>query len=385
MTRKLYYEDQYLRKFTAVVEDVCESGGKTAVVLDQTAFFPEGGGQSSDRGRIGDAHVVDVQIKDGVIYHFISGKTALRQGDKAECEIDWKKRFSDMQQHSAEHIFSGIIHNLYGLENVGFHLGDTVVTLDFNAVLSEEQLERVEFLVNGTIWENRKITAFFPTEDELKGLAFRSKKEIDEELRLVEIEGIDLCACCAPHVSQTGEIGLAKIVGTEKIRGGTRISILCGDRGFSDIKEKLDQNKQISVLLSEKEKSSFSAVEKLKKEKEKLDYEVFALKTELMKQKAASKEQRNIIIDFCNFSGDDLRRYTDMLAEKASEFAMALSGSDDDFRFVMISKTGSDIDHFVSELKDSIPVKGGGRNGIIQGTISASRAEIERLIYSFFL
>ena len=243
MTRKLYYEDQYLSEFSATVTELSSFHGKKAVLLDRTAFFPESGGQSSDRGFIGGCEVKDVQIENDEIFHLVDSFGDLNEGDEAEGRIDFRKRFSDMQQHTAEHIFSGIIHKLYGLENVGFHLGEEAVTFDFPRVLTEDELEKVELLANRAIWENRKVKAFFPSEDELNKLSFRSKKEISEALRLVEIEGIDLCACCAPHVSRTGEIGIAKIIGTEKIRGGSRIYFLAGERALADIKTKMKQNK----------------------------------------------------------------------------------------------------------------------------------------------
>ena len=376
MTRKLYYEDQYIRRFSAEVVSLTEFHGKNAVVLNETAFFPEGGGQSSDRGTIGSAVVDDVQIEDDVIYHIVASPDGLSVGSAVECEIDWEKRFSDMQQHSAEHIFSGIIHSLFGFENVGFHLGDTVVTLDFSSVLDHEMLEKVELLVNRTIWENHSIRAYFPTEEELKGLSFRSKKEIREALRLVEIEGVDLCACCAPHVRMTGEIGVAKIVGAEKIRGGTRISILCGDRGFADICEKMRQNKSISVLLSEKENETFKAVSKLKAEKEKADFLVNGLKSELMKAKVDLLSEAGKQLEFCDYEGDDLRRFADLLAEKANCFAAAFSGAEGAYRFVLISKTGFDLNSFFSSVLKPLGARGGGRNGIIQGSISSSKEEI---------
>ena len=386
MVEKLYYKDQYLRSFSSAVTASGTIDGEAFVELERTAFFPEGGGQTSDRGRIAGMTVTHVDLVDGRILHFLEdGSSGLPVGAEAECEIDWKKRFSDMQQHTGEHIFSGVVHRLYGLENVGFHLGENFVTLDFPRMLDPDELAEAELEVNRIIYENHPVRAFFPGEDELEGLQYRSKKEISDELRLVEIENVDLCACCAPHVAFTGEVGIVKVIGTEKLRGGCRISILCGERAFFDISAKLLQNKQISVLLSEKETDTFSAVRRLKSEKENAEFSLTGEKIERMKLIASGMSEKNVLIEFCDFEGELLRRFADILSEKAGAFAAAFSGAEGDYRFVMISKTGADLNAVLERLKASFAVRGGGRNGIVQGSVSAPRAELESVLSGFDL
>lgn len=382
MTEKLYYQNQYLKQFTAKIEDITEFKGKTAIILDKTAFFPEGGGQTSDIGFIDKVSIVDVQIDEGIIYHLTeSTDLKLTVGAFAECSINWNKRFSDMQNHSGEHIFSGVIHNHFGLENLGFHLGKDAVTLDFGRILSKEELDFVEYEVNKIIWSDRFINCYFPDKEELKNIEYRSKKEISDELRLVEIDGVDVCACCAPHVNHTGEIGIAKIIGTEKVRGGTRISILCGERAFNDIRVKTEQNKAISVLLSEKESESFSAVQRIKKEKEKLAYELNCTQFELIKCKAESFENKDIQVEFCDLNGDNPVKFAELLSHRANKFSFVFNGTEGRYNFVIIGIGQFDVNQVIREMKSTgFKIKGGGRNNMVRGIIESDK----KTIFEFF-
>ena len=219
MTEKLYYVDAYIKDFSAKVIDVVTDSRGIALVLDRTAFFPEEGGQSADTGYISDSSVLDVKERDGVIYHYVD-KT-LDVGTEAVCHINFDERFEKMQCHTAEHIISGAIHRLFGLDNVGFHLGKEEVTMDVNGYVTREQLDEVEMIVNRAVFDNVAVKTYFPSSRELTSLSYRSKLDLTENVRIVEVEGYDLCACCAPHVSRTGEIGLVKILDFEKHRGGT--------------------------------------------------------------------------------------------------------------------------------------------------------------------
>lgn len=222
MTERLFDLDSYLAEFRCKVTELYTEGDNLQVVTDRTAFFPEGGGQSSDIGLLGGAVVKDAQQCGQKIIHIVENSMEnvqnLAVGNEIEGKVDMKKRFSDMQQHSGEHIFSGIVHSLYGYDNVGFHLGRETVILDFNGELKHEDICKVERLVNKAVWDNLEIRVFFPSGEELPSLSYRSKKEIDGRLRLVEIPGVDLCACCAPHVKRTGEIGLIEVTSFERFR-----------------------------------------------------------------------------------------------------------------------------------------------------------------------
>ena len=216
MTERLYYKDQYIKEFSANVLSCTENKGKFEVILDKTAFFPEGGGQTCDKGSFNGINVENIQIIDNRIWHFVKNSEENAEkfqiGTVLSGKIDKNKRFSDMQQHSGEHIFSGIVNSLYGYNNVGFHLGSEIVTLDFDGELGEDDICKVENLVNEAIWRNLEIKVTFPSKEELAKIKYRSKIEIEGQVRLVEIPGVDVCACCAPHVKFTGEIGIVRVV-----------------------------------------------------------------------------------------------------------------------------------------------------------------------------
>ena len=258
---------------------------RLGVVLDRTAFFPQGGGQSGDRGWLGDCIVENVEIRPQGLLHLVKNcKESVKKlapGTRLHAEIDRNKRFSDMQQHSGEHILSGVVHRLFGYNNIGFHLSEQEVTVDFDGILTENDVCKAEDLVNEVIWENRPIRVFFPSETEKDKLNYRSKKDVDGPLRLVEIEGIDLCACCAPHAALTGEIGALRVVKSEKNKGGTRLWILCGKRLLQDTRQKLEQNRLVSTMLSAKQTETASFVQKLCGDYAALQYELVGLRRKL--------------------------------------------------------------------------------------------------------
>ena len=378
---KLYDLDSYITDFECKVEELYRSGEDLIIVTDKTAFFPEGGGQSSDIGFLGKSFVYDVQIECGKILHKVENYEEnvhnFTIGGHIHGKIDMKKRFSDMQQHSGEHIFSGIVHSMFGYDNVGFHLGKEFVTLDFNGEFTKDEICKVENLVNQAIWDNLEIKTFYPTEEELKGINYRSKKEINEALRLVEIPGIDICACCAPHVKRTGEIGIVEVVNFEKFRGGTRIYILCGERALNDIRRKLDENKRISNLLSAKETETASMVEKLKENNNQLSYELSKAKLETLKLKAEKEPPSKRIVVFCDLTDNDsIREYANILSEKSQEFAAVFGGSENAYKYVLITKTDFDINSVCKKMNAELSGRGGGRNGIVQGSVSAGEKEI---------
>lgn len=385
MTEKLYDLNSYVWEFDCKVTDLYKDGDNLIVETDRTAFFPEGGGQSSDVGYLSTLYVKDVQNKCGKILHIVENYEEnvekISIGDSIKGKIDEKKRFSDMQQHSGEHIFSGIVHTLYGYDNVGFHLGTQAVTLDFNGVLNYDDVCKVEDLVNEAVWANKKIKVFYPDEDELKRINYRSKKELDEAIRIVEIEGVDVCACCAPHVKRTGEIGIVKVLSFEKYKGGTRLYILCGERALRDIREKLTENKKISNLLSSRETETFQMVEKIKKDNADLSYKLNGARLDVLRLQAEKIEKKEKILVFCDLDDiNSIREYADMLSEKAEKFGAVFGKSDKGYKFVIITKTDYDINSVVLSLREKLSAKGGGRGAIVQGSVDAEKEEIEKLI-----
>ncbi len=374
MTEKLYDLDSYVTEFTCKVISLYNDENYTYVETDRTAFFPEGGGQTSDRGFLGGAYVENVRLEGEKITHIVKNDVEnvekLQVGTEIFGKVDMKKRFSDMQQHTGEHIFSGIVHSLFGFENVGFHLGSDFVTIDTSGELSDGDICKVETLVNEAIWKDLEIKVYYPSKKELETLAYRSKKEIDGPLRIVEIPGVDVCACCAPHVKHTGEIGSFRVVKSERHRGGTRLFVLCGERNIADAREKLMQNYLVSNLLVTKETETFSMVQKLKDERAALSAEVSALKKELSALKAKSVEGgKRIVLLSETDDMNEARTLADSLSEKAEEFAAVLFGESGE-RYVIISKTGFDLSALCKEFNKVLSGRGGGRNGIVQGSVS---------------
>lgn len=387
MTERLYDSDSYLDVFSCKVVNLYNDDKYTYIETDRTAFFPEGGGQTSDKGWLGEAYVENVQINDGKILHFVENSDEnvknLEIGMSVCGKIDMKKRFSDMQQHTGEHIFSGIVNRLYGYNNVGFHLGTEVVTLDFDGTLNEDDMCKVENLVNKAVWDNLPIKVLFPTDEELKSISYRSKIEIEGQVRIVEIPGVDVCACCAPHVKTTGEIGIIEVVSFEKYKGGTRVSILCGERALSDIRAKLNENRKISALTCAKQKETAQAVERLKQENEKLKYEIVGLNREILSSMAESiNEDSRIIIFDKRLEGKLLSDFTLSLMPKASEFIASFCGEDGVFKYC-IASSNVDLRPLSKALNSAFSGRGGGRPEIVQGSINGSLEEIEKFLSDF--
>lgn len=388
MTVKLYDTDSYLSEFSCKVISLYSDKNYIYIETDRTAFFPEGGGQTCDKGSFNGINVENTQIIDNKIVHFV--KNSEENAKKFEIgtvlsgKIDMKKRFSDMQQHSGEHIFSGIVNSLYGYNNVGFHLGSEFVTLDFDGELNEEDICKVESLVNEAIWRNLEIKVTFPSPDELATIKYRSKIEIEGQVRLVEIPGVDVCACCAPHVKFTGEIGIVRVVNFERYKGGTRVSILCGERALLDLRHKLKQNRLVSNLTSSKQDETASAVERLKNENEKLKYDLIGMTRDFLtlKSESISPEDKIIIFDE-KLQGKLLQDFAISLMDKAGKFAACFSGENGSYRYCIVSKQVN-LQPLAKALNSRFSGRGGGKPEIIQGSISAEyKNELTEFLGSF--
>ncbi len=384
MTDKLFENDSYLSEFECKVIDIYTDERYLYIETDRTAFFPEGGGQTSDIGWLNDLYVENVQITQNRIWHFVEKteenvkKTNI--GDVLCGKIDMNKRFSDMQQHTGEHIFSGVVHNLYGYDNVGFHLGKEVVTLDFNGTLTDEDICKVEHLVNKAIWDNLEVKVFYPEKSELSSYDYRSKIEIEGQTRLVEIPGIDLCACCAPHVKRTGEVGIVEVLSCDKYKGGVRVSILCGERALKDIRHKLNENHKVSVLTAAKEKETATAVERIKNEKEKLSYDLVGMTREMLFLKAESiKESDKLIIFDEKLEGKLLQDFTIELSKKATDFAACFCGQDGEYKYCLVSQS-EDLKAIGKELTTAFSGRGGGRPTIQQGSLTGEEEKIREFL-----
>ncbi len=378
-TEKLYYSNQMLQKFNACVLSCEKSGGNFAVILDKTAFFPEEGGQYSDTGVIDGVRVFDVRENDGIITHFTDCE--VKVGKIVTCELDFEARYTKMQCHSGEHVVSGIVSRLYGFNNSGFHLGHDDVTLDFDGVLDEDALLRVEGLANRAVWDNLEICTSFPTPQELKALEYRSKLELTSDVRIVTIDGIDVCACCAPHVARTGEIGLIKLFDMIHYKGGVRIHMHCGLKALEDYKDRYKKCRQISNLLSVKQSLVAEGVKRLLDERDALKAELAGVKRRLLEEKIAllEKQDENIVV-FENVLGiEHMREY----AKEACKYtngvcAVFCKKSEGEYSFVLTAITSAKP--VFDKLKESFACRGGGSETMLSGVISAGKDEILSLL-----
>lgn len=375
MTKKLYYIDAYIKEFEATVVDSFALNGKYAVILDSTAFFPEEGGQSADTGFIGDAKVLDVRENGGIIHHFVD--KPLDNGAKYNCKIDFTDRFEKMQCHTAEHIISGAIKRLYGFDNVGFHLGATDVTMDINGYLTREQLDEIELIANQAVFDNVPIKTYFPSGEELSVLEYRSKLDLTENVRIVEVEGYDLCACCAPHVARTGEIGLIKILDFEKHRGGLRINISAGYRALRDYREKYANVLKISAIFSEPQSTVASAAESFSTSYEELKgrLKLAGLNNARLEAKLVQNTERSLVCHYPNMSMDELREFVNCAKEKVGGILVALTGSDGDYKYIMTS-VRIDLTPIYKRINADLSGRGGGRDNMIQGSFSSDFTRI---------
>lgn len=374
-TKKLYYENSYIKDFIAEVLSCEESDNKYKVILDKTAFFPEGGGQKPDLGSIGDAVVTDVQEVDGTVFHFLN--KPLNIGEFYDCSIDWDIRFRRMQEHSGEHIVSGIVHGIYGYENVGFHMDEDYVTVDFNGELNREQLDDIEERANKAVYADYDIKCWFPDEKELNFLNYRSKLELTENVRLVEIENTDLCACCAPHLKRTGEVGIIKILDFMRHRGGVRIVIKSGLDALRDYRKKYKSVYDVSGLLSAKQDEIASSVERVQGELDCVKRDFYNFKIGV-----AQNDKENITIKgecayFISSCYD-----TDMMRELANysmlnhKLCLVFSGTDGEGYSYIIGSNELDMKKVASLINTSLNGRGGGRGTMIQGKISADKSKI---------
>lgn len=368
-TERLFEKDSYISRFSANVIscEAVEDGFE--VVLDKTAFFAEGGGQSADGGTIDGIKVLDVQHRGDVIIH--KTEQAVELGKTVECELDWEERFTRMQSHTGEHILSGVVHASFGYNNIGFHMSDNgVMTVDFDGQLAKGDIEKIERLSNEAIYKNVSVTVSFPNAEELKDLDYRSKLELIDNVRIITIDGVDKCACCAPHVNRTGEIGAIKVISFMPYKKGTRLEMLAGKRAFADYVLLNDANKELMKALSAPRGDVVSAVNNLFDQLNALRQE----KAEISKKLAvyeineAKVEVGNSVYAITEgLSFDDLRASSNILTNEY-EVCLLLSKNGNDYNYVLSSK--SDVKELCQRLNSEFSGKGGGKGGYAQGKIT---------------
>lgn len=394
----LYYHDPYQTTFQARVVSCAPSGkGTYLIALDQTAFYPEGGGQPYDTGVLAvnapqnekslsqangpgpvteSIHVLEVHEKNGEILH--TTDQSIKEGLAVTGAIDWDRRYQHMQQHSGEHLLTGLIHAKYGYDNVGFHMGTEEVTIDFNGLLTLEQLREIEILANQMIYANLPIHAAYPPSQELQQLEYRSKKELNGQVRIITIPNCDCCACCGTHVARTGEIGMVKVLGMIHYKGGVRISMLCGKKAWEDYDYRLGQTAAISRLLSVKPREAAKAVEKLRQECAAKDQKINQLSQQLFELKAARFPESSdpLLVWEQDLTPVQLRQLCTLLFEQGKgSVVLVCSGQEGRYQYALGSQR-YDMRAVSKEVNSMLNGRGGGSALLAQGTFQSSRNEI---------
>ncbi len=376
---KLYDIDSYTKEFTAKVTS-CEKNGDNGyrIILEQTAFFPTAGGQTCDTGIIGNEQVLDVIIEDETVIHITENPIAV--GSEVSCRIDWDVRFRKMQHHSAEHIVSGIATKIFNCNNVGFHLSDKEVTIDYDREFTESELILLEQKANEAVWNNLEIDARYPSDDELAKIPYRAKLDLTENVRIVTIPGIDICACCAPHVKMTGEIGVIHLKDMMRHRGGVRIRMICGSDALSDYEEKAKSVLAISNLLSARQEEVAEATENLLSQIAERNRKIAELSKELaiLKAESVPETDGNIVIFEENSDTETLRLLANLLKKKTPKLACVLSGNAENGYSYIIASEKVNLREISKDINSALLGRGGGREDMIQGSFKASREEIEK-------
>ena len=379
-TVRLYYENAFMQDFTAVVESCGAVKGGFAVVLDRTAFYPEGGGQPADHGTLGDARVLDVHEKDGIVTHLCDHE--LPVGAEVSGRIDWARRFDHMQQHSGEHIISGLLCSTFHCDNVGFHMGADVVTIDYNAPITWEQALEVERRANAYIWADHPIRIWYPSAEELAALPYRSKKELTGAVRITEFPGADRCACCGTHVTSSGQVGLVKLLSCQKFRDGVRLELLCGQRALDYLAACWEQARQIGQALSVKPTAAAASVTRLQEEL--LTSREKAARLEEASFAHTAEQYRgagNVLHITGRLDGDGARRLCDGIARAAGGRCAVFAGEDGSYQYALI-EDGGDLRPLVSQLNAALHGRGGGRGGFAQGSAACTAEEIRTFFQS---
>lgn len=375
-TVKLYYEDSFLTQFEAKVTGCKAEKGGWAVTLDRTAFYPEGGGQACDLGKLGEANVVDVREKDEHIIHLCD--RALDVGSTVTGQLDWARRLDQMQQHSGEHIVSGLLCSRFQCHNVGFHVGADTVTIDFDAPIPAEALAEIELEANRAIWQDLPFRCWYPTPEELERLPYRSKKLLPWPVRIVDAGGYDLCACCGVHVKNAGSIGLIKLLSCAKFHQGVRIEMVCGMRALKFLGEVYEQNRLVSQAFSARVLETGAAAQKMNEALAAEKFRSAGLEKKLFSMTAETYRNAGNIVRFeSDLSPAAIRDLADAIAGVCGGTAAIFSGSDEGGYNVCLCSKHDDLKQLGRELSEALNGRGGGKPGFFQGSAAAKRTAIE--------
>ena len=374
-TKKLYYVNSHLSKFFGRVLccQPCDRGFE--VILDQTAFYPEGGGQAADTGTLGAVRVLDVRERDGAIVHLCDGPVTV--GQTLEGTIDYNLRFDRMQQHSGEHIVSGLINRRWGFHNTGFHMGTESTTIDFDGVIPAEALPELERLANEAVWQDLEVRCSVPAPEVLPTIPYRSKRALPWPVRIVEIPGYDICACCGTHVARTGEIGIIKLLSVIPFRGGVRMEMACGNRALGILNRAYDQNRQVSQAFSAQWQETGEAARKMNDLLSQYKFRITALERQIFAATAAGYTGAGDVVHFEDgLDNVAVRELADAIAQVCGGTAAVFSGSDDaGYAFCLVSRT-DDLRPLGKDLTRSLNGRGGGKPDCQQGRLQSPREAI---------
>ncbi len=374
---RLYYKDAYMREFVSKVISCEEDKKGYAVILENTAFYPEGGGQPCDLGTLNGINVTYVGEKGDDVIHYTDKPIA--SGTEVKGIIDWERRFDLMQQHSAEHIVSGMFHESFGCNNVGFHMGKDMITLDLDKEITWEQVQEIEARANKYVWENVECVTLYPSEEEREHMDYRSKKPLKGIVRLISFPGADMCACCGTHVKRSGELGIIKMFSCQKFHQGVRIEMLCGGRALEHINLQLEQNKAVSNLLSAKVGETSRAVDRLLNENQSMKAALIGFEKEKLASLAEKHRGENtVLIREEGLSPDSVRNLANMLMENGAEgICSVFSGNDEEgYKYAVCRKNG-DLKEFIKNMNAALNGRGGGKPFFAQGSVGCKWADIE--------
>lgn len=385
MTEKLYYISSAIYTFESPVVSVTVRDGRMAVVLERTAFFPTGGGQPYDEGTLNGFPVDEVLEEDGEIFHYFRKPVPLAEGETVCGVIDRELRIARMQAHSGEHIVSGTAHTLYGVENVGFHMDGLLMTVDFDKPLTKEDIDRIEWEANRRIYEDLPIHAEIFSPEEAGNIEYRSKKEFESDIRIVTIEGVDRCACCAPHVSRTGEVGLIKILSCISHRGGVRITLICGSEALADYRVKYDNTLRTAALMAVKHNEIFEGVQMLYSQINELKSALAAEREKFCAAVVDSREntEGNSVVFGEELSLEEMRSISLGMLGKCGGMSVVCSGNDGKGYSYVITRRNTVMNRYAKEINAALAGRGGGRDEMIQGSFKAARTDIENFFKDY--
>lgn len=375
-TKKLYYEDSHLGRFAARVISCVQTDKGFEIILDATAFYPEGGGQAADTGILGGASVLDTRERGEEIIHLCD--RAVEPGSQVEGQIDWEPRFQRMQQHSGEHIVSGILHRRYGCSNTGFHMGQERTVIDFDGVIPAQALPEIEAEANRAVWANLPVTCWYPTPEELPSVNYRSKRALPWPVRIVEFPGYDCCACCGTHVKSTGEIGIIKLYSAVPFRGGTRIEMACGKLALSYLNRVLESSTQAGHVFSVPPEEVGTAAEAFSEQLAALKARIVELQRRNFAAIAREYENAGNVLRFEEgLDSTGLRELCDTIVQSCGGRAAVFSGEDGQGYGYCLAARQEDLRGLGKELTAKLNGRGGGKPNFQQGRVNAARAEIE--------